>query len=253
MRMFPTKQNPVGFNQTVSTVQRRAIEASLSDLGLSESSSKITPTSSGDYSTSSSLPSYSVGRFEEFFPEPVHDDGVYQIQFKYNFRYCSNVSGENLRVGEFVIIDCTHDQIDMGIVCNRFTAEEFVRNRLVLGDLVDKEDSKIANIIRIANEAERFYLPIKHEQELKLLQICHYLVDRFYLPMNIYGVEFQFDGKKVSVFYTSDTRVDYKTLVKELFNSCQTHIWMRKTNPGIKFVPKPFAIESLITGQRNGF
>ena len=139
----------------------------------------------------------------------------------------------------------------MGVICGQFTSEEFLRNRLVLGDLVDKEDSKIANIIRTATEEELHFLPIKHEQELKLLAVCQHLaLSRFQLPMNIYGVEFQFDGKKVSIFYTSETRVDYKALVKEVFNSCQTHIWMRKISRNVKFVPKPHAIEALITGKR---
>ena len=151
-------------------------------------------------------------------------------------------------MGDMVIVDCTYDQIDLGIVFNVFTAEEYVHHKLVMGEQIDREDRVLVNIIRKATDEDRYFLPVKHEQEKKLVQTCQYLVERFRLPMNIYGVEYQLDGKKVSVFYTSETRVDYKALVRELHNYCQVHIWIRRTHPGVQFNPNPLFTEALITG-----
>lgn len=172
-----------------------------------------------------------------------------QVQFKYNFRYCTNASGQSLTTGDFVILDCTHDQEDLGVVSNHYSLQQFEANRAKFGKSADDEENKISEIVRIASDVERQHLPVKHEQEQRLLKICQHLATNvFRLPMNIYGVEFQFDGKKVNVFYTSDTRVDYKALVKEIYVYCKIHIWMRKTNRCVKFSPKEFAATALITG-----
>lgn len=135
------------------------------------------------------------------------------------------------------------------MISNYLTEEQFRANRAKLGKSPDDSENKISQIVRIATAEERSKLPVKHEQEQRLLKICQHLaVNIHHLPMNIYGVEFQFDGKKVSVFYTSDIKVDYSILVREIYDYCKIHIWMRKTNLNVKFSPKPFAINALITG-----
>lgn len=171
-----------------------------------------------------------------------------QVQFKHNFRYCTSACGI-ISTGDFVILDCTYDQEDLGVISNFLTEEQFRANRAKLGKSVEDSENKISQIIRLATAEERSRLPVKHDQELRLLKICQHLASNIHrLPMNIYGVEFQFDGKKVSIFYTSDIKVDYSVLVREIYDYCKIHIWMRKTNLNVKFAPKQFAMTALITG-----
>jgi cell fate regulator YaaT (PSP1 superfamily) len=44
--------------------------------------------------------------------------------------------------------------------------------------------------------------------------------------MNITRAEFQFDGKKLTFYYTADAYVDFRDLVRALFKVFGTRIWM---------------------------
>lgn len=170
------------------------------------------------------------------------------MQFKYNFRYCTNHSQQVLKIGDFVVLDCTYDQEDLGVISCIFSTQQFEEHK-AFNRGGDEEDYKNSRIVRIASAEERLHLPLKNEQEQRLYKICQHLVmNVFRLPMSIYGVEFQFDGKKVSIFYNSDGHVEYKALVKEIYSFCKIHIWMRKMNRVVKFSPKAFAATALVTG-----
>ncbi len=82
-----------------------------------------------------------------------------------------------------------------------------------------------------------------------LLKACLHLVTNVYrLKMKVTGVDYQFDGTKLTLYYTSDVRVDYRELVRDLFAKFHTRIWMKKTNQCKTFVPHQFATQALTTG-----
>lgn len=48
------------------------------------------------------------------------------------------------------------------------------------------------------------------------------------LPLTITDADYQFDGHKLTVFYSSDARVDFRDYVRDLFSLFKTRIWMKK-------------------------
>ncbi len=70
----------------------------------------------------------------------------------------------------------------------------------------------------------------------------------FVFPMTVCGVEYQFDRMKLTVYYTSDVRIDFREMVKALFAVLKTRVWMKKTNQSRPFVPRRFATMQLATG-----
>lgn len=66
--------------------------------------------------------------------------------------------------------------------------------------------------------------------------------------MNVVDAEYQFDRTKLSVYYTSSVRIDFRELVKNVFSTFQTRIWMKKSNREMSFEPKKFAVLALTTG-----
>ncbi len=70
----------------------------------------------------------------------------------------------------------------------------------------------------------------------------------FNLPMQIVAAEYQFDRTKLFVFYTANSRVDFRELVKNVFATFKTCIWLKKVNRNQPFEPKPFATNALRTG-----
>ncbi len=83
-------------------------------------------------------------------------------------------------------------------------------------------------------------------------QIARQLVDANYsLVMDITNVEFQFDRKKVTVFYDSEGRVDFREVVRELGTLTPCRVWMRKMNRLVVFKPKDYAVQGLATGENH--
>ncbi|KAH0794894.1 PSP1 C-terminal conserved region family protein [Histomonas meleagridis] len=89
-------------------------------------------------------------------------------------------------------------------------------------------------IVRIAHKDEIDKLPQKAESEKCALEMCRAKAAELGLPMNITGAEFQFDGKKLTFYYTSSTYIDFRVLVRTLFKVYGTRIWMCCTSELIK-------------------
>ena len=81
-------------------------------------------------------------------------------------------------------------------------------------------------IVRMATVSEVQQLPQKAEREARALQLCQEKAASLGLPMNITGAEFQFDGKKLTFYYTATNYVDFRVLVRMLFKIFGTRIWM---------------------------
>jgi cell fate regulator YaaT (PSP1 superfamily) len=81
-------------------------------------------------------------------------------------------------------------------------------------------------IVRPATQKEIEQLPEKAEREGRALELCRSKTSELGLPMNITRAEFQFDGKKLTFYYTAGSYVDFRELVRTLFKIFGTRIWM---------------------------
>lgn len=61
------------------------------------------------------------------------------------------------------------------------------------------------------------------EEENQIADVCHSRAD---LPMEVCDAEWQWDRRKLTFYYTSDARVDFRELVRELFRVYKTRVWM---------------------------
>jgi hypothetical protein len=68
------------------------------------------------------------------------------------------------------------------------------------------------------------------------------------LPMKVVDAEYQFDRRKLTVYYSSDCRIDFRELVRDLFSAFRTRIWMKKVSAHCPFVPAECAAVSMSTG-----
>jgi hypothetical protein len=80
-------------------------------------------------------------------------------------------------------------------------------------------------------------------------QACRDLVAHTYgLPMEVMDVEYQFDRNKITVYYDSHLRIDFRELVRDLFSSYKARIWMKKINQFHAPDLKQYASAALATG-----
>jgi cell fate regulator YaaT (PSP1 superfamily) len=89
-------------------------------------------------------------------------------------------------------------------------------------------DTSPVRVVRKATDAD-IVLRLKHEQRER--EAREYAVDRIRvhdLPMKLSRVEQPFDGSRLVFYFTAETRVDFRELVRELASRFRTRIEMRQ-------------------------
>ena len=105
----------------------------------------------------------------------------------------------------------------------------------VVSDLKDLSefnlDTELKPIKRRANRAdEDLYIFNKTKAE-KSLEICKEIVSHYDLDMHLISCEYTLDASKVIFMYTSETRVDFRQLLKELASVFKCRIELRQIGP----------------------
>lgn len=81
-------------------------------------------------------------------------------------------------------------------------------------------------ILRQASAADYSKLRQRRETELCSLRQCRELVAAKGLNMEILSCEYQWDMKKITFYFRSSKRIDFRDLLKDLFKMFKTRIWM---------------------------
>ncbi|KAH8549558.1 PSP1 C-terminal conserved region-domain-containing protein [Umbelopsis sp. PMI_123] len=81
-------------------------------------------------------------------------------------------------------------------------------------------------IYRLALPGEVAMLIQKSDDEQKALTLCQIKVKQKKLPMEVVDAEYQWDRRKLTFYFNSDRRIDFRELVRELFKIYKTRIWM---------------------------
>ena len=96
--------------------------------------------------------------------------------------------------------------------------------------MVDDESvvQPLRPVVRMATEKDEKQARDNRAREKDALRICQQLVERHGLDMKLVSVEYSFDGAKVIFFFTSDGRVDFRALVKDLAGIFRARIELRQ-------------------------
>jgi len=83
-------------------------------------------------------------------------------------------------------------------------------------------------VIRIATEADQKTIETNREREQQALRTCQEKIREHALDMKLVDVEYNFEGSKLLFFFTSDGRVDFRELVRDLASIFRTRIELRQ-------------------------
>ena len=83
-------------------------------------------------------------------------------------------------------------------------------------------------IIRLASEEDTRILNENREREKQAFDVCLEKIAKHQLDMKLVDVECTFDGSKILFYFTSDGRVDFRELVKDLASVYRTRIELRQ-------------------------
>ena len=107
------------------------------------------------------------------------------------------------KVGDYVIVEADKGE-DLGIV-----------NQVGALLTIKKKDTKLKSILRKPDPEDLKKLQENREKEKKAFKVCKEMIARHELIMKLVDVEYQFDGNKITFYFTAERRVDFRELVKE--------------------------------------
>ncbi len=118
--------------------------------------------------------------------------------------------------GDYVIVEADRG-LDMGRV-------SFV------GELVRLKRGKgeTKSVERMAEEGDLETFKKNREKEKEAFKLCKEKIEKFKLDMKLVDVEQQFDGSKITFYFTAAQRVDFRELVKDLASVYRTRIELRQ-------------------------
>ncbi|MBR2612769.1 MAG: stage 0 sporulation family protein [Clostridia bacterium] len=138
-----------------------------------------------------------------------------------NFReagkiYYFSPAGNTFTVGERVIVE-TARGVEMGVVK--------VANKIVDGKEVV---APLKPVIRKATEEDTLHDRENQEREMEAAIICKRKIAEHKLDMSLVEAEYTFDNSKLIFYFTCETRVDFRELVKDLASTFRTRIELRQ-------------------------
>ena len=142
---------------------------------------------------------------------------LYLVEFKGSRKeYFFNTYYHSLKLSDHVIIQAERGE-DIGLLSKKVEVE-----------ISFEETSKPRSILRPASDDDRGKLAELRQKELDHESEVIEMIAKHQLEMKVVDVEWQFDGNKMTVFFTADHRVDFRELVKDLAARYKTRIELRQ-------------------------
>ena len=142
---------------------------------------------------------------------------VISVKFKDTGRgYYFSPEEKQVKVGDKVIVE-TQYGLEIGTVSHE-------------NHMVDDETLvlPLKKMVRFANEKDIARQTENAKKEAEAFKVCEKYIENHNLDMKLVEVEYSFDGGKIIFFFTSDNRVDFRELVKDLAAKFHTRIELRQ-------------------------
>jgi cell fate regulator YaaT (PSP1 superfamily) len=125
----------------------------------------------------------------------------------------TNPTGNFIGQGSFVMVEGDRG-VDLGRVLRRGAAGDYDINE------------ELKPVTRPAKSADLRRLEENRKLEEKAIRSCKEKIAWYGLIMNLVDAEYQWDRKKLTFYFTSDQRVDFREIVKDLAVEYRTRIEM---------------------------
>ena len=155
-------------------------------------------------------------------PEDYEPFNIVEVRFKGSKKqFYKNVNHLELFTGDKVIVD-SDVGYDVGEVS---LAGELVKLQLKKYG-IDENNSEMRTIRNLANEDEIEKYQKFKDIEQGSLEKARTIALQLRLKMKISDIEYQGDGKKVTFYYTSEGRVDFRELIRRYASEFKSRIQM---------------------------
>ena len=147
------------------------------------------------------------------------EEEIVEVQFKGERKeFYLNKNNLSFKIGDYVTVEVERGE-DLGKVIQK--GKLSARKRI-------SKDDKIGVIRRLADKEDLEKFTKLVSKELDALKTCHAKVEEHGLKMKLVDAEWQFDGNKISFYFTAEKRVDFRQLVKDLAAIFKTRIELKQ-------------------------
>lgn len=141
---------------------------------------------------------------------------IIEVQFKAQRKeFFRNTKALYLRTGNYCVVQADRGE-DMGQIISLTRTE------------AGEVEADLKEVLRHATDQDIEHLNEIRTKESEALKICQQKVAEHKLPMKLVDVEYQFDGNKITFYFTSEGRIDFRELVKDLAGVFRTRIDLRQ-------------------------
>lgn len=168
---------------------------------------------------------------------------IISVRFKEGGKdYYFNPNGVQYEPGQYVIIE-TSRGVEFG-ECTK--GNSMIDERTLF--------SPLRPVLRAATEEDKKRVEANKKKEAEAFVICEKKIAEHGLDMKLVEVEYNFEGSKILFFFTSDGRVDFRELVRDLASIFHTRIELRqigvrdeaKLLGGLGICGRPFCCSSFL-------
>jgi len=142
---------------------------------------------------------------------------IISVRFKSGGKqYYFNPDGNQFKEGDGVIVETSQ-----GTEYAQCTKGNFMIDEIEL-------TAPLRPVVRVATEEDAKTVEKNKEKEARAFKICQEKIAQHGLDMKLVEAEYSFEGNKVLFFFTSEGRVDFRALVKDLASTIHARIELRQ-------------------------
>jgi len=151
---------------------------------------------------------------------------IYEVRFKNGRKeYFRNVNDLSLCMGEAIAVEGSPGH-DIGTIS---LSGELVKTQLQKRKIPEDSDA-IKKIYRKATQNDIDIWQKARNKEAHTQRDARLIISKLGLKMKLSDVEYQGDGKKATFYYTADSRVDFRQLIRDLAGAFHIRIEMKQVD-----------------------
>ena len=123
----------------------------------------------------------------------------------------------------------TQVPVGTGVIVQTARGLEFGECTLANAEVEDEQVVQpLQPMVRIADDTDLDVIARNRQKEARAMQVCQEKIQQHGLDMKLVDVDYSFEGNKILFFFTSDARVDFRALVKDLAGTFRARIELRQ-------------------------
>ena len=142
--------------------------------------------------------------------------GVY-LQPKSKVIYCDTAEIK-VELNDYIVLDTEH-------------GADLARVVIVEAQQAKHPSKRLAKIIRPAQPEDLQKAEQNHHKESEALNRCKKLVTELDLAMKPLVAHYNLDGKHLTIYFSAQTRIDFRELVRKLSQGLKTRVELRQVSP----------------------